>query len=102
MKLKLEPSITGQRTDKPVLDIDWDQGAETVTGLGADIILEIARWGSIHTHPIPSTWQFSDKPLSNKTDMAAIIGWYWKLPAELADYYPQLDEEESSDVQVIY
>jgi hypothetical protein len=72
-----------------LLVFDWDISTGEVFGPSAQLILDMARYGSTPAHPLPWHWTFSKTPLKNKTDMAAILGYQHELPADLADFYPK-------------
>lgn len=86
---------------KPFI-FDWDSDTGDIKGDDADEIKRIAEGGGITAHPIPWSWEFSNEPLKNKTDMAAIIGYEHQLPDDLIDFYPKQDESEVFDPNVIY
>lgn len=86
---------------KPFI-FDWDIDTGDIKGADADEIKRIAEGGGITAHPIPWSWEFSNEPLKNKTDMAAIIGYEHQLPDDLIDFYPKQDESEVFDPNVIY
>ena len=86
---------------KPFI-FDWDSDTGDIKGDDADEIKRIAEGGGITAHPIPWYWEFSNEPLKNKTDMAAIIGYEHQLPDDLIDFYPKQDESEVFDPNVIY
>lgn len=71
------------------LIFDWDIETGEVSGSDADRIKEMAGWRSISAHPQGHRWKLSSTPLKNKTDMAAIIGKWWRLPADLVPFYPK-------------
>ncbi|OFC39737.1 hypothetical protein BAE30_16850 [Acidithiobacillus caldus] len=71
----------------------WDDETGAVSGPDAAIIEEIASWGGISAHPYPFAHLFSEKPLQNKTDMAAIIGLEHELPPALVAFYPKPPDE---------
>ncbi len=80
--------------EKPLI-FDWDADTGDIEGPGASRIKEMAGWGEVAAHPTPWVWNLSKSPLQNKTDMAAIIGYWWVLPDDLASFYPQIDEDLS-------
>lgn len=80
--------------EKPLI-FDWDEETGEVDGPGADTIKERAAWAEVSAHPYGNAWELSKTPLKSKTDMAAIIGYSWILPDDLAKFYPQFDEDYS-------
>lgn len=78
------------------LVFDWDEVAGTVSGPDAAYIQQIAQAGSVPLHPMPNRHDLSNAPLKNRSDMAAIIGYQHRLPAELADAYPYVPESPAS------
>ena len=96
-------AITSHDND---LDFSWNPETGEVTGKSADIVKHIADWGGVPMHPYPATWDFSDSPLKSKTDMAAIIGFQWRLPEDLQSYYPKLENDDSEEfdrrITVVY
>lgn len=88
---------------KKTLIFDWDEETGEVTGPNAAEILDVASWGEIWAHPYPCTWKLSAEPTKSKTDMAAIIGYWHKLPDDLKDYYPKIWDGDGPDEDgVIY
>lgn len=79
---------TSQSSSSPTIEVEWDDVAGTVTGPGADYLLELAAYGSVPQHPEPGTYKLSASPLTSHVDMAAMVGWLHFLPASLAAYYP--------------
>lgn len=75
--------------EKPLI-FDWDDETGDVTGPGAELILKISTFDAVLAGPYPMEWKLSNNPLSNKTDMAAIIGLYWRVPDDLLPFYPKL------------
>ncbi len=49
--------------------------------------------GYIGCHPIPSSIRATD-PLRNRTEFAALLGYTWKLPPDLAAAYPVIEDSE--------
>lgn len=93
--LKLEPIDPRDE----LLVIHWDKQAGTVTGPGARTILEFAQPGKeVPVHPMPFGWRLGEEPLKSDTDMAAILGWCWKLPEDLRAAYPEPSDEFDPDV----
>lgn len=80
---------------------DWDDEAGTVDGPDAAVVRDIASWGGISAHPLPWAHEFSAEPLKSKTDMAAIIGWEHRLPPDLEDFYPQLEDDGIPEVTYV-
>ncbi|MBV5331631.1 hypothetical protein JZU69_04470, partial [bacterium] len=76
------------------LVIDWDEEAGTVSGPGANHIKLLATFGDIPCHLYPSSWKLSQHPLKSRADMAVMIGYAHKVPAELEPFYPIVDEED--------
>jgi hypothetical protein len=85
------PTFSGNPLIKPLV-FDWDDEAGTVSGPGAEDILRWAAAGGVPMHPMPAGHTFSAEPLKSRTDLAAIIGLLHRLPPELQDAYPLLDE----------
>lgn len=73
----------------PRLDLLWDQDAGTLSGEGESWVRELMGLGSVRCHPGPGhTHMLSAEPLRSRCDMAALIGYAHRLPAELAADYP--------------
>jgi len=70
------------------LVLDWDDESGTVTGPGAAHIRRWLRAGVVPLHPYPGSYVLPRGPLRNRSDLAAIIGVYHRLPDELAADYP--------------
>lgn len=75
------------------LIFQWNAEAGTVSGPGAPTIRELASDTGIPVTPWPSWHAFSTEPLRSLTDMAAMVGIGWQLPAELAPHYPASEPE---------
>ena len=75
--------------------IDWDDDTGEITGPSAEEVLAEFKAGVVSAHPIPSSHVLAST--KNRTDMAAVIGWNHRLPPELADHYPQVDEDADLD-----
>ena len=91
---KCEPAVWHE---KPLI-FDWDIETGEVSGPDADTIKEMAEWGSIHAHPYGNVWHFSSEPLTNKTDMAAIIGKWWLRPEDFIPFYPKFPEDSTANL----
>ena len=87
--------------DEPLV-FDWDQEAGEVSGPSAERILEFAACRAVPIYPPPNYWDLSLEPLKNKTDMAAIIGVWHRLPEDLVEHYPRPWNPEDFDPNVIY
>lgn len=92
-------SINGR---KEKLVFDWDEETGEISGSGYKFFeeqLEEAEIfdGYIGCHPHGMDHKLSDEPFKNKTDMAALIGYFYVLPEELEPYYPrfEVDEEQA-------
>ena len=75
------------------LSFSWDPQAGEVSGPDADKVRQMAAWGNVAAHPMSWAWTLGPDPLKSYTDMAAIVGSRWALPAELADHYPQIEDD---------
>lgn len=82
-----------------VLDFFWNEETGEVSGKSAEAVRRWAELGGTYvaTHPEPSSHQLSSEPLKNRTDMAALIGYWYELPEELKGYYPMIEDEEAMD-----
>jgi hypothetical protein len=88
--------------DEPLV-FDWDSETGEISGPSADHILQFSKGGSIPIHPHPQGWDLSPEPLKSKTDMAAIIGIWHKLPEDLIEHYPRpWNPETDFDPNVVY
>ena len=70
------------------LVFDWDDETGAISGRDADYVLNLFEGKTIAAHPRPCEWDLTSP--KNRTDIAAIVGNCWRLPPELADFYPQL------------
>ena len=70
------------------LVLDWDDESGTVTGPGAAHIRRWLRAGVVPLHPYPASHVLARGPRQSRTDLAAIIGVYHRLPDELLADYP--------------
>jgi len=88
------------------LEFSWDAVAGRLSGRDAmtvQALVDAAKAeGEVTSHPMPTSYAITD-PLRKPTQMAAILGQYWRLPADLA-YLLRPDEEadEPSDIEPIY
>lgn len=80
------------------LTFQWDSEAGTVSGPDADTVRALASDSQILIQPWPTVHKFSGDPLRSLADMAAIVGFGWQLPAELAEHYPQPPVEPDLDL----
>ncbi|GHT95449.1 hypothetical protein FACS1894116_10980 [Betaproteobacteria bacterium] len=70
---------------------DWDDETGEITGPSAGKILEAFKRGEVSVRPRP--WGVNISSTKSRTDMAAVVGNYHILPPELADAYPQLEDD---------
>lgn len=75
------------------LEFAWDPETGELAGRDAQQVRKMAAWGQVDAHPMPWAWTLGADPLRSYTDMAAIVGSCWQLPAELVEHYPQLEDE---------
>lgn len=90
MRLVCDPAT--QNPAIPRLDLVWDAAAGALHGAGADWVLARLADGVVPLHPYPDMHVLSAAPLRSRADMAAVLGWQHRLPAELAGDYPARDE----------
>lgn len=82
----------------------WDSDTGAVSGPDADWVLDRARQLAgkvVGLHPLPMAYTLTD-PLHDPEQMAVMIGEYHVLPDELKAFYPRMDADEASDVEVQY
>jgi hypothetical protein len=84
------------------LIFDWDDETGEISGPSAAWILEVAACRYVPINPPPQSWDLSPEPLKSKTDMAAIIGVWHRLPEDLVEHYPRPWNPEDFDPNVIY
>lgn len=87
----------------------WDDESGTI--YGDDDFAERVRFlvsmaeqrGLQPAHPIPFSVDIID-PLRELGEMAAILGWHWRLPEWLNEHYPKVapDEDGGEDSDVPY
>lgn len=94
MKLELQ-----SRGWAPSGQIEWSPEDGTVTSSNEKLVAivlfvaETAREkGHIRVEPHPSTFKVSE-PLSNQAEFAAVCGTHWEVPPELAEFYPEIEDE---------
>ena len=91
---ELAPSVWHE---SPLI-FDWDSHTGEVTGRDAGRILALAvPNGSMCVHPSPWVWTLGPEPTKSLTDMAAILGWSHRLPAELLAEYPEPEPDIDAD-----
>jgi len=75
-------------------ELDWDPETGNLSGPQAEMIRSVAQEaqaaGIISIDPAPASFSITD-PLKNRSEMAALLGNFWKLPPELADDYPVVE-----------
>lgn len=85
---ELEPAVWNE---KP-LSFSWDPETGDLQGRDADRVRELAihyqKQGEINSHPHPTTYDILD-PLHTPSEMAVILGHFWRLPSELAAHLPR-------------
>lgn len=93
-KLKLKSSVW----HKPDIEFEWDPDARAVRGRDASIVLDLAldavKAGEVVSHPFPTAYVIQN-PLKNPSEMAAVLGQYWALPADLVALLPKQEEDEA-------
>ena len=91
-KYLLEPF---DRRDRP-LEFAWDQETGSLRGKDAERVHEMTQnalaTGSIVSHPFPTSYDIRD-PLHNISEMAVLLGQFWRLPEDLAAAHPVIEEE---------
>lgn len=95
------PSFSGNPDIKPLV-FDWDEVAGTVSGPDADYIRSRAAAGGMPINPPPSHHEFSAEPLKSRTDVAAIIGLWHRVPDDLIAWYPQVPAATPTRFQLLY
>ena len=88
-----------------LIDVHWDEEAGTVTGQGAEHIMELATWGDVtRGYSGFASYKLSSDPLRNRVDMAVIIARFHRLPEVLRPYYPQpkWKRPRPGDIEVTY
>jgi hypothetical protein len=84
---------------KQDLEFEWDPESRAVRGRDAqlvkEVVLDAVKEGSIVSHPYPTSYEIKN-PLKNLSEMALVLGQFWKLPEELAKSLPggQADDEK--------
>jgi hypothetical protein len=73
------------------LVFDWDDETGEIAGPSADYVLAVFKDGRVRARPTPWGWNLTST--RNRTDIAAVIGYSWVLPPELADAYPKPQRE---------
>lgn len=89
---ELDPCPWAKSRGEQPLVFDWDSETGDLSGEDAERIRQMAALGSTDAHPMRWAWEFGPEPLKDKTDMAAICGFLWELPEDLAPYYPKPDD----------
>lgn len=76
--------------DQPLI-FEWDPETGELRGEGATIVNkmcdEAVRSDCVLGHPYPTVFEVSD-PLHRVTEMAVVIGQYWRLEGDLLKAYP--------------
>ena len=90
---QLQP-ITAHNTP---ISFEWDAQSGRLRGNDADLVAKLAQdakaSGEIIGHPYPTSFQMTD-PLHLPSELAVVLGNYWKLPPDLADAYPQTETDD--------
>lgn len=73
------------------LSFEWDSGTGEVRGTDAERVKRLVAMavsdGGVESHPFPTRYDIED-PLHRPAEMAAILGMFWELPADLAKHLP--------------
>jgi hypothetical protein len=85
------PYLEWTRDPSYSLIFNWDDETGEITGRDAEQILATFRRGYAKAHPIPSVWPLTST--RSRTDIAAVVGLDNELPPELADAYPQFEDD---------
>lgn len=92
-KYTLAPSVWHESA----LEFEWDPDTGGVRGKDAGRVLTVAQRakdeGEVQGHPYPTTYQITN-PLRDPSEMAVVLGQYWKLPADLALAYPKPEVDD--------
>lgn len=89
----------------PRLILSWDPETGELSGPGADYVragIQDSSSGFVSCHPVPYSHQLSKDPLRSLTDMAALLGFDYKLPPDLEKHYPQPDESSDEGPDTVY
>ncbi|HXG27270.1 MAG TPA: hypothetical protein VNJ47_00275 [Nevskiales bacterium] len=89
----------------PRLILSWDPETGEISGPGAAFVrgrMEGSPDGFVSCHPVPYYHPLSRDPLRSMTDMAAILGFEYKLPDDLQEHYPQPEEDPEADENTVY
>jgi hypothetical protein len=76
--------------DQP-LQFSWDPNTGELGGEGAEQVIALCRAavkeGQVVSHPHPTTYDIHD-PLHRVSEMAVVLGQYWRLEGELQKAHP--------------
>jgi len=93
--MKQTYQLTPNVWHKSSLSFDWDKQAGELSGKDVGIVQEMIdaaiHHGSTALVPPPSSYDIDD-PLTKPDQMAAVLGYHWRLPAELQAVYPVSSE----------
>ena len=82
--------------NKPIA-FEWDAQSGELRGDDAALVAKLAHEakaaGELVGHPYPTSFPIAD-PLHLPSELAVVLGNYWKLPPDLADAYPQADGDD--------
>lgn len=85
-RLNLQPLSRGE-----ALNFEWNPQTGELAGRDADRVRALAREavaiGFTQLHPAPATYTITD-PLRDPVQLAALLGWLWRLPDDLQRLYP--------------
>jgi hypothetical protein len=85
------PRELNKSRDAPLV-FDWDDETGEITGPSAGLIHDAFRTGYVDIHPRPASHDLTST--KNKADLAAIIGNHHVIPADLAEFYPAVEDAD--------
>lgn len=97
--MKLTFELRYETGDGKPLAVTWDSETGTVTGPGAvDVRASLdsaLRVGRACLYPPPASYDISD-PYHRPDEFAAVIGSVWRVPPELREFYPVVDDMDDT------
>lgn len=95
-EIKLQPIVPHDG----VIEFAWDPEAGAFSGPDADrvqsLVNDASARGTVTGHPYPTVYGITD-PARIASDLAVVLGQYWKLSDELAAAYPEPDADDAPE-----
>ena len=85
------------RIGPSILEFDWDEEKGEISGKHSDWFSRFSSGQRVRALPYPWYQELGAEPFKSKRDMALMLGYYYKLPDDLRDYYPVCEYQYDND-----